>query len=145
MFKRSGLLFLLFSLFFFQGRSQDSTAVTWNIHSLKSGGNYQLIFNVHVKPGWQLYGPNQDLSGTPSMELNFADSSFSVNSPFITEGISVKHAVALFNNASFFLYPDDAKFSIPLQIKGTVPARVFGSLNYYYGKADSFYSGSLYF
>src|SRR5450755_1030294 len=139
---RSGLLFLLLSLFIFQGRSQDSTAVSWEIHSLKSGSNYQLIFNVHVKPGWQLYGPNQDLNGTPSMELNFADSSFSINSPFITEGISVKHEVALFNNASYFLYPDDAKFSLPLQIKGTVPAQLFGTLNFYYGKADSFYSGN---
>ena len=139
---RSGLLFLLFSLFFFHGRSQDSSAVSWEIHSLKSGSNYQLIFNVHVKPGWQLYGPNQDLNGTPSMELNFADSSFSINSPFITEGISVKHAVALFNNASYFLYPDDAKFSMPLQIKGIVPAQLFGTLNFYYGKADSFYSGN---
>jgi cytochrome c biogenesis protein CcdA/thioredoxin-related protein len=141
MFKRSGLLFL-FSVFFFCGYSQDSTAVTWDIHSLKSGGNYQLIFDVHVKQGWQLYGPNQDLSGTPSMELSFADSSFSVHSPFLTEGISVKHAIALFNNASYLLYPDEAKFSIPLGIRGVVPARVFGSLNYYYGKADSFYSGT---
>jgi thiol:disulfide interchange protein DsbD len=79
------------------------------------------------------------------MELNFADSSFSVNPPFITEGRSEKHSLILFNNASFILYPGDAKFSIPLKIKGAVPARVFGSLNYYYGKADSFYSGNFAF
>jgi Thiol:disulfide interchange protein len=143
---RSGFLFFLFCLFFSQVKSQDSTAVTWDVQSSKSGGaNYQLIFHVQVKPGWQLYGPDQNLSGTPSIELNFADSSFSVNPPFITEGRSEKHSVALFNNASFTLYPGNAKFSIPLMIKGAVPARVFGSLNYYYGKADSFYSGNFAF
>jgi cytochrome c biogenesis protein CcdA len=146
MHKRSGLFFLFLSLFFFSGYSQDSSAVTWSSHTEKlASGSYQLIFNVHVKPGWQLYGPDQDLSGTPSMELNFADSSFSVKPPFIPEGRAQKLAVALFNNALFSLYPGEAKFSIPLQIKGSVPAQVFGSLNYYYGKADSFYSGNYHF
>jgi cytochrome c biogenesis protein CcdA len=139
---RSGILFVLLCLFFFQGRTQDSSAVTWNVHSSKSASGYQLIFQVQVKPGWFLYGPGQDLSGTASMELNFKDSSFSFKPPFMGEGRSEKHDVALFDHASLLLYPGDAKFSVPLQIKGVVPARVFGSLDYYYGKADSFYSGS---
>ena len=85
--------------------------------------------------------PNQDLSGTPSMELNFADSSFSAKSPFHRRKANPKNSpVALFDNASFILFPANAKFSVPLQIKGIVPAHVFGSLNYYYGKEDSFYS-----
>jgi cytochrome c biogenesis protein CcdA/thioredoxin-related protein len=143
MFKKTGLFFLLLSLFFFQGNSQDSTAISWTSHSAKSAnGEYQLVFSVHIKPGWQLYAPNQDLSGTPSMELNFADSSFSVSSPFAGEGKSEKHAIAVFDNASFVVYTGDAKFSIPLKIKGIIPAQVFGSLNYYYGKSDSFYSGN---
>src|SRR4030095_3336217 len=53
-----------------------------------------------------------------------------------------KHPVPLFDNASFLLFPGKAKLSIPLHIKGIVPARIFGSLNYYYGKEDSFYSGN---
>jgi cytochrome c biogenesis protein CcdA/thioredoxin-related protein len=143
MYKRSGLLLLLFSLFLLQGYSQDSSAVTWKAHTEKSGiGEFQIIFNVQVKPGWRLYAPNQDLSGAPSMELSFADSSLSFKLPFITEGKSEKHSVALFNNASFMLYPGDAKFSVSLQIKGTIPARIFGSLNYFYGKDDSFYTGN---
>jgi cytochrome c biogenesis protein CcdA/thioredoxin-related protein len=143
MYKRSGFLFLLLGFIFFQVKSQDTTAISWrSISSKSASGDYQLIFKAQVKPGWQLYAPNQDLSGTPSMELNFADSSFSFTPPISTEGKSEKHAVALFNNASFILFSGDAKFSVPLQIKGAVPAHVFGSLNYYYGKADSFYSGT---
>jgi len=143
MYKRSGLLFLLIILFFFKGNGQDSSAITWQAHTEKSGiGEFQIVFNAQVKQGWQLYAPNQDLSGAPSMELIFADSSLSFKLPFITEGKSEKHSVALFNNASFILYPGDARFSVPLQIKGTIPARIFGSLNYFYGKEDSFYTGN---
>jgi cytochrome c biogenesis protein CcdA/thioredoxin-related protein len=143
MYKRSGLLFLLIILFFFKGNGQDNSVITWQAHTEKSGiGEFQIIFNVQVKPGWQLYAPNQDLSGAPSMELSFADSSLSFKLPFITEGKSEKHSVALFNNASFILYPGNAKFSILLKIKGTIPARIFGSLNYFYGKEDSFYTGN---
>jgi cytochrome c biogenesis protein CcdA len=143
MLKRIGFFFLLFTLSIYQGKSQDSTAINWETSSSKSvSGDYELIFSVHVKPRWELYAPNQDLSGTPSMELYFADSSFSVKSPFTAEGKFAKRSIALFENASFNLYPGDAKFSIPIQIKGVVPGRVFGTLNYFYGKEDSFYSGN---
>ncbi len=140
--KKPGL-FLLFLLVLLQVKSQDSTAISWKSSSTKKAdGTYQLTFNVQVKPGWALYAPDQDLSGTPSMELNFTDSSFSFKPPFLAEGKSEKHTISVFDNASFILYPGAAAFTVPLQIKGTVPAHVFGSLNYYYGKADSFYSGS---
>jgi thiol:disulfide interchange protein len=143
---RSGFLFSFLFLSIFTVRSQDSAAISWNVHSVKTApADYMLVFDVKVKAGWQLYAPNQDLSGTPSMELNFADSSFSAKSPFHAEGKSEKHAVALFDNVSYILYPGKAKFSVPLSIKGIVPARVFGSLNYYYGKEDSFYSGNFAF
>jgi cytochrome c biogenesis protein CcdA/thioredoxin-related protein len=146
MYKRSGLLLLLLGLFFSKGNSQDSTAITWQAHTEKSGSSeYTIILNAHVKPGWQLYAPNQDLSGAPSMELGFVDSAISIKLPFISDGKSEKRPIALFNNVSFILFPAEAKFSVPLQIKGTIPARIFGSLNYFYGKEDSFYSGNFTF
>ncbi len=45
----------------------------------------------------------------------------------------------------FILYSGQAKFSVPVRIKGIVPSRIFGSLNYFYGKEDSFYSGNFAF
>ena len=36
-------------------------------------------------------------------------------------------------------------FLFPYSSKVSVPARVFGTLNYFYGKEDSFYSGSFAF
>jgi cytochrome c biogenesis protein CcdA/thioredoxin-related protein len=140
------ILSLIFILGIQQGKTQDSTAISWKAHAEKSeSGPYRLVFEIQLKPGWQLYGPNQDLSGTPSMELSFADSSFSIKPPFKSEGNSVVHPVAIFNNTKFSLYTGTATFSIPLQIRGVVPGRLFGSLTYYYGKADSFYSGNFAF
>lgn len=146
MLKRTGFFLLGFFLFIQSGKTQDSTAVNWQAGSSKSAaGLYQILFNVHVKPGWELYAPNQDLSGTPSMELIFADSSFSIKPPFIASGKSISRSISLFDHASFNLIPGDAKISVPLQIKGVVPGQVFGTLNYFYGKNDSFYSGSFSF
>src|SRR4051794_22039031 len=130
MYKRSGYLFILLSFFFLKGNSQDSTAISWEAGSSKSPtGEYELIFNAHVKPGWEIYAPNQDLSGTPSMELYFADSSFSVRPPFVAVGKSEKKSVSLFDNATFNLFSGNIKISIPIQIKGLVPGRVFGTVN----------------
>ncbi len=124
MYKRSGLLFLLISLFFVEGNSQDSTAVTWNVQTADSdSGSYILIFTANIKPGWQLYSPNQDLSGTSSMEINFVDSSFSVTPPFMfVNGKSENKKVALFNDSSFSIFYSNADFSIPLNIKGNIPS-----------------------
>jgi len=77
------------------------------------------------------------------MEVNFADSIFSVTMPFYAvSGKAEKKNVTLFDNRSFGLYSSDAVFSINLHIKGDIPSHVFGSLIYYYGKSDSFYSGN---
>jgi thiol:disulfide interchange protein DsbD len=141
--KKSGYLFFLLVLLFFQGLSQDSTAIIWHAHTEKiKSGEYKIIFNVNIKPGWELYGPGQDLSGTPSMELSFADSSYSQHLVVKGEKEGIKRPVKLFDNHSFFLFSDATSFNTILQISGTVPARIFGSLTYYYSKADSFYSGS---
>src|ERR1700722_9536422 len=132
MYKKSGFLFIFLSFLFSKGNSQDSTAITWEASSSKSlKGEYQLIFKANVKPGWGLYAPNQDLSGTPSVELYFADSSFSVRSAFVTEGKSEKRTISLFDNASFNLFPGNAKLSVPINIRGVVPAHVFGTINYF--------------
>jgi cytochrome c biogenesis protein CcdA/thioredoxin-related protein len=143
MYIKSVFLWILFSLIILQGYSQDSTAVTWQVSTVKSDSGLRLNLHVHIKPGWELYAPNQDLSGTPSMELNLADSAIMPAMPFfIVSARPEKKAIALFENKSFELYASDAEFYINLKNKGDIPANIFGSLIFYYGKSDSFYSGN---
>ena len=141
MFKRSAALLLLF-ISFLQLHAQDSSALSWHVSSAKSGNSYQLIFKADIKPGWQLYGPDQDISGTPSMGIEFADSSINAKKPFHPESKSIKRSIGLFDNAVFNLHESAATFSVPLNINGTVPAHLLGTLNFFYGKNDEFYSGS---
>jgi thiol:disulfide interchange protein DsbD len=134
--------FLLLFISFLQLHAQDSTALAWQVSSVKKGNNYQLVFKATIKPGWQLYGPDQDISGTPSMELGFADSSITANAHFTSEGKSLKRNISLFDNAAFTLYDTGGTFTLPLRINGTVPGHLLGTLNFFYGKNNEFYSDS---
>jgi thiol:disulfide interchange protein DsbD len=138
---RFGAFFLLF-LPFLQLRAQDSTALSWQVSSVKQGSSYQLVFKATVKSGWQLYGPDQDISGTPSMELSFADSSIAAKIPFVSAGGFLKRNISLFDNKAFTLYDTGGTFTAPLRISGTVPAHLLGTLNFFYGKNNEFYTGS---
>ena len=139
--KRSAILFLLF-IFSLQLHAQDSSALTWHVSSVKDVNNYQLIFKATIKPGWQLYGPDQDISGTVSMDLQFADSSIRAIKPFVSKSKSLKLNISLFDNAAFNLYETAATFTVPLNISGEIPAHLLGTLNFFYGRNDEFYSGN---
>ncbi len=138
---RFAALFLLF-IPFLQLRAQDSAAVAWQVSSAKLSSGYQLVFKATIKPGWQLYGPDQDISGSSSMELLFADSSINANKPFISIGKSIKRNISLFDNRPFILYDTGGTFTIPLLINGAIPAHLLGTLNFFYGKNNEFYTGS---
>ena len=127
---------------FLQLRAQDSSAVGWQVSSVKKGNAYQLTFKAVVKPGWQLYAPGQDISGTPSVDLAFADSSIRPGGPFQSETKAVKQKVPLFDNAEFYLLENAATVTVNLDITGTVPAHLLGTLNFFSGRNDEFYSGS---
>ena len=139
--QRSAVLFLLF-IFSLQLHAQDSSALTWHVSSVKDGNNYQLIFTATIKPGWQLYGPDQDISGTVSMDLQFADSSIRAIKPFVSGSKSLKLNISLFDNAAFNLYQTAATFTVPLNINGEIPAHLLGTLSFFYGRNDEFYSGN---
>jgi thiol:disulfide interchange protein DsbD len=138
---RTGVFFFLF-LSFLRLPAQDSTAISWQVSSVRTGHDYQLVFKASIKPGWQLYAPDQLISGTASVKLDFADSAIQALAPAVPEVRPVKRSVSLFDNAVFSLYEGSGGFSIPLKIEGTVPAGLLGNLSFFYGRGDEFYSGS---
>src|SRR5688572_29949009 len=52
---------------------------------LEGTGNYELGFTAPANSQWQIFSPNQDLSGTKAAELVFADSSISQQGNFVIE------------------------------------------------------------
>ena len=123
-----------------RGLAQDSSAWKWEVKSVKTGeGGYELLFSINPPRGWQLYAPNAMISDVPSMDIEFSDSSIRMAGPFRTSGGAKKLKIPLFDNAEFSIYESPAEFIAPVNIQGTVPASLNGTLKYNYGKADEFY------
>ena len=73
------LVFFMAFLFAVQlAFAQDSVQVfKWNVTSKKiSDHTYELNFSTAGNPSWNLYAPNQDLSGVQSASLTLKDSDF---------------------------------------------------------------------
>jgi len=123
--------------------AQDSAAFKWNVVSKKAGnGIYELYFSTKASNGWQLYGPNQDISGVPSASINFTDSTIHADNIYKESGKAVTITSKLFDNSKFTVYEAEAEFIIMVRINGSIPANLLGTFNYAYGKGDEFYTGS---
>jgi len=136
---QSFFLFLLSITFYYSAQSQDSTAFKWTVSSKKIGDKkYQLQFHVVPQQGWQLYAPDQMISDVPAAELLFADSSIKVSHPFQSSGAASEVKNEIFN-AKYKIYEKEAEFLFVIDIPGTVPAQLLGTMNYTYGKGQEFY------
>ena len=131
-------IFLLFSLFLsIISTAQDSAIQVhnWKVESKKTGeGKYELIFSTAVSADWQIYAPNQVLLDVKTTELNFADSAIKQVGDFVTDDVQIKEeASSIFENTTVRLFSGDAQWKAIIQIEGTVPAKLQGSLHYTYG------------
>lgn len=133
-------LLLIFALFFpLLINAQDSTAYKWDVTTKKTGeGVYELTFTTQGNEKYDLFGPNEIISDVPATELEF-DSSVSYKKPFTESGTSKNINSPLFDNAAFKVYNGPLSFTTVINIKGTVPAKLLGKLNYTYGRGEEFY------
>lgn len=137
------LLLLIATAFTFSGSlfSQDTAAVfQWKYESHKIGdGKYELVFSTPGAGGWQLYAPNQDLGGVPSVEITFPDSSITPEGRFNDTGTMQSFASPFFDNKKVNVYEGHTVWKIIVNINGTVPAKLQGQLTYFYGNKDGFF------
>lgn len=136
--------FLLLSNFAF---SQDSlnTIPGWTIESHKQGeGKYELVFKLPSTQGWQLYAPDQAFDGVKMAELIFPDSSISVAENFKSNP-ETKLLTSPFFGPNVRVFENSTEWRIPVEIKGTVPEKISGALNYSYGKNDEFLTAAFNF
>lgn len=118
--------------------SQDSSVYKWNYKSKKiNEGKYELVFSTVSTNGWQLYAPNQDLGGVKTVELKFPDSSISNDKNFDEEGVSKTFVSPIFSD-TVKVYEGKTEWKIPISINGKAPAKLQGSLSYFFGKDDAF-------
>src|SRR5256885_13591486 len=120
--------------------TQDPVKVfQWAVKSKKISANtYELSFLTAGNKEWQLYEPNQILSGVPTTEIQFADTVIHAVPVFKDSGKIKVIQSALFN-APVKIHEGPSGFKVTVSIKGKVPATLQGTLLYTYGRNDEFY------
>ncbi|MGZ3922754.1 MAG: protein-disulfide reductase DsbD family protein [Flavisolibacter sp.] len=143
--KKIGLCFFVF-LFFasqFTAKAQDSVKLfKWNVSSKRISPNtYQLVFSTPGNGEWNLYAPNQDLSGVSSASLTLNDSAFHVVGDFQQSGAVKTGASKIFTGIKERVYNGPTSWTEEIKIDGPVPGSLQGSLIYNYAKGEEFYQG----
>jgi cytochrome c biogenesis protein CcdA/thioredoxin-related protein len=127
----------------FAAQAQDSVQVfKWTVSSKKLAGNsYQLIFSTRGNGEWNLYAPNQDLSGVPSAAITLNDSAFHLVGKMKQTGTVKEGPSKIFTGINEKVYAGPTVWTQEIKIDGTVPGSIQGSLVYNYAKGDEFYQG----
>ncbi|PWT77958.1 MAG: cytochrome C biogenesis protein [Bacteroidetes bacterium] len=121
----------------------QTAAFNWEVGSKKMGeGVYEIHFKTTGSQPWQLFGPNQDISGVQSTTVELADSSIKIDNHFKSNGDAKTITSKLFDNAKFSVYEGPAEFILTIHLPDRVPAQLLGNFNYSYGKGDEFYTGT---
>src|SRR5271170_3626189 len=130
MIRRIILLSILFAAGF-DSDAQDSSAIIWTVNSKKIADHrYELHFSAKSMHGWQLYSPNQSISGVAAAELSFPDSLISTDSVYKEKGVGKTIRNKIFDDASFKIYEDSAELVATIQINETVPETLSGVFKY---------------
>lgn len=121
--------------------AQDTVSVyKWKYSSKKiSDGKYELNFSTDGAKGWQLYAPNQEPGGVKTVELTFPDSGISFQGVFTDGGKSKTFTSTIFENTTVKVFEGPTTWKAVINIKGTVPAQLQGTLSYFYGNNDGYF------
>jgi cytochrome c biogenesis protein CcdA/thioredoxin-related protein len=124
-------------------QAQDSTQVIrWSVSSKKvSDKVYELVFSTQGNSQWNLYAPNQDLSGVASASLTLNDSAFHVLDEMKQAGTVKGEPSKIFTGINEKVYTGPTTWTQEVRIDGAVPGNIQGSLVYNYAKGDEFYQG----
>src|SRR5678816_3927388 len=126
--KKSHLVFLLLLIFTARliSYAQDSSQLfKWNISSKKLANNsYELIFSTPGNPQWNLYAPNQDLSGVASASLTLNDSAFHMIEQFKQAGTVKEQGSKIFTGINEKFYNGATTWTQQIKIDGVVPGSI---------------------
>ncbi len=136
---------IYFSIFFLfiaaSGFSQDAipaAAFQWKVSSHKlAADKFEIIFSTPGVKGTELYAPSQDLDGTPSAELSFADSSIFIES-FTAIANTKTISSSIFTNKQLLVSEAATEWKAIIKFKNTVPAQLLGKLSVFFNRGDEF-------
>jgi len=111
----------------------------WKVEAQKiADGQYRLRFSTELSNGWQLYAPDQVLLDVPVAQLQFSDSSISVDPKIRFTPAATTISSELFGQP-VSIQQGAIQWESVITITGPVPAFLLGQLFFTYGKDDVFY------
>ena len=141
---RNGFLFLLFFVSATTVAQDTNSIFKWNVSSKKiADKTYELQFSTPGAGGWQLYSPNQTLSEVPTTEFVFADSSILVSGRTQDSG-TIKTIQSSIFEIPVKISEGPSVWKQRVEISGSVPAKLQGTLSYTYGRNDEFYPATVF-
>lgn len=143
--KPTASFFFFLFLFNTAFAQEPATLKGWTVESKKAGeGKFELSFHLSSTEGWQLYAPNQVLLDIKTTELQFTDSAIVQEGDFTFAEQPEKIASSIFEGTDVNVFQNAVTWKTLIEIKGTVPAQLQGTLLYTFGKNDEFYPSTPY-
>jgi len=132
--------FLMASLFSYAQKDSTPPVIKWSVVSKKLGDKkYELTFTSPELPNVHFYAPGQDLDGIPSAQILFTDSSV-VAENITTTSVVETVSTPVFSKGEVKLLKGQLVWDVIVNFKDVVPARLLGSLAYYYNWGEVFMS-----
>ncbi len=140
MFKKGVIVFLAINLFLTAGISaQDSAPVKWSISSKKiSKAVYELVVTAKITAGKYVYVYGKGVEGLDSLQINFTDSAISKITSLKSINGSKDFKDPIFENKTVVISDNELQFSQQIEINGTVPANLKGTIVFATGAKDEF-------
>lgn len=139
-FRIAFLLILFFSAGNFLFAQDSAQAFKWMVSSKKINHNiYEINFATQGNSQWNLYAPNQNLSGVLTTALTSTDSVFHIIGDFKQTGTAQQQPSKIFPGVTEKIYTGATIWTQQIKIEGTVPSSIQGTLLYTYGKGNEFY------
>ena len=131
--------FLLFLNLLVAGQ-ENATAPTWNVEIKKgqAAGQFDLQFETTLTKGWELYTPGQTLFDQPAGFIQFGDSLIRITKTLIQFGVGNRVSSELLGQ-EVETQTGSVRWNASIQIVGSLPAEIQGTLFYTYGKGEEIY------
>ena len=129
---------LLVSLFSYAQTDSTAPAIKWTVISKKlDDRKYELTFTAPELPNIHFYAPGQDLDGIPSAKVSFTDSSVTAEN-ILTTAVTETVPTTIFSRDTVQLLKGPLNWTVVVKFKDIVPARLLGSLVFYYNWGEVF-------
>ena len=136
-----GIIWMICSIHTSFGQEQ-LPAVDWKASAEKIGDKkYRLTFSTDNKQGWEIYTPDSDFDGMVAASLALPDSSILLSSPLQATSAGVNINSSIFEGKTFEVFNKNVAFEATIDFTSVIPASVQITLNYTFGKKESFYPG----